>query len=89
MIDGYSEDFLRSQAATFVKEKMKKSKILSVEKENLIPRFDPSEIKYGNELGRGGFCNVYAVKKVVLNEQSDTMPADSDSNSEHDENMPP
>jgi len=66
MIGEYSEDFLRSRAVDFVKDKTKNSKVLSVEQGNLVPRFQDPELTFGRELGRGGFCTVYEVKKVSL-----------------------
>lgn len=66
MIGEYSEDFLRSRAQDFVKDKTKNSKLLNVEEENSVPRFQMPELTFGRELGRGGFCTVYEVKKVSL-----------------------
>ena len=31
-----------------------------------VPPNDPAEITFGRELGRGGFCTVFEVKKVAL-----------------------
>jgi len=69
MIGKYEEDYLRSQASTFVKEKTENSNILSVEQERIVPKFDATEIEFGEELGRGGFCSVFEVKKVVLKDE--------------------
>jgi len=66
MIGEYSEDFLRSRAVDFVKDKTKNSRILCVAQENLVPRFQIPELTFGRELGRGGFCTVYEIKKVSL-----------------------
>lgn len=67
MIGEYSEDFLRERAVEFVKDKTKSSRILSPEQESLVPELDVSELTFGNELGRGGFCTVFEVKRVHLN----------------------
>lgn len=66
MIGKYTEDFLRSQAIGSVKDKTKNSEILSVEQEDLVPRFQSAELTIGNELGRGGFASVFEIKKVAL-----------------------
>lgn len=66
MIGEYTEDFLRSRAAEFVTQKTEHSKMLNAEQESMVPRFDANEITYGSELGRGGFCTVFKIRKVAL-----------------------
>jgi len=86
MIGEYSEDYLRTRAVEFVKDKTKNSKVLSDEAESRIPRFDPAEITFGRELGRGGFCQVFEVKKVRLNSpvHAPTPPPPPPSNNDNE-----
>lgn len=65
--DHHDEDVLRSRAARFVNQSTKVSKVLSVNPDTIIPRFDVSELTLGREIGRGGFGRVIEVKRVHLN----------------------
>lgn len=88
MIGEYSEDFLRERAVEFVDDKTKSSRVLNTERENLIPKLDPSELTFGKELGRGGFCTVFEVKRVHLNgnEPFETTTASTADDSDDDDN---
>lgn len=65
--DHHDEDVLRSRAARFVNQSTKVSKVLSVNPDTIIPRFDVSELTLGREIGRGGFGRVIEVRRVHLN----------------------
>mmetsp|Transcript_26698 Transcript_26698/g.39480 ORF Transcript_26698/g.39480 Transcript_26698/m.39480 type:complete len:459 (-) Transcript_26698:111-1487(-) len=69
-IGGYSEGYLLKRANQIVKQRSEVSQIFSKEAEDVIPKFDASELTIGKMLGRGGFCQVIEVIKVELLKES-------------------
>lgn len=61
--------------STYVEEKVKEmaevSRVVNTEKEMAIPRFDAKEIVLGKLLGRGGFSNVYEVRRFDLQDPAE------------------
>lgn len=66
MIGEYSEEHLLGVAKDVVEKKTKNSKLLDAAAEARIPKFNPSELTLGKVLGRGGFCVVSEVTKIIL-----------------------
>jgi hypothetical protein len=67
-IGGYSEGHLLTQAKKVVSKKAAETPIFNEEAEDRIPKFDSDELFLGKLLGKGGFCAVSEVIKVVLND---------------------
>lgn len=65
-IGEYTVGHLLSVAKGAAGDKTKDSKILDKEMEARIPKFDAGELSIGKVLGRGGFCVVKEVTKIVL-----------------------
>mmetsp|Transcript_32595 Transcript_32595/g.79083 ORF Transcript_32595/g.79083 Transcript_32595/m.79083 type:complete len:295 (+) Transcript_32595:56-940(+) len=82
-IGEFSESHLLNVAKGLVEKKTKDSKILDAELESRIPKFDVGELSIGRVLGRGGFCVVKEVTKIVLQKGADDGSGARKSDDEH------
>lgn len=70
LIGGCEIGFLNLRAKEIVEEKTVNSKIFDLDAEAAMPRFERNELQLGNVLGKGGFCTVNEIKKVIPNDGS-------------------
>lgn len=60
-----TEDFLRKRSAEILVGKTSEVRIFDQEAEDAVPKFGKMEIITGKYLGKGGFCTVYELEKVL------------------------
>mmetsp|Transcript_22856 Transcript_22856/g.26453 ORF Transcript_22856/g.26453 Transcript_22856/m.26453 type:complete len:398 (+) Transcript_22856:128-1321(+) len=65
-IGRYDDQYLLAKAEEIVVEKTEGSCVLDDEEEKRIPQFDPTEIRLGGILGKGGFCTVSEIARIIL-----------------------
>jgi len=69
-----AEQELLDQAREMVEEKASGSQIFDNEADKKIPRFDFVELFIGDQLGKGGFCSVNEITKIILNKEITHIP---------------
>lgn len=85
MIGDYTEDFLRDQARQTIGKRAEGTSICSDEAVAAVPTFDLSEIEIGQELGKGGYCQVFEVKQVHV--PGGTTPQEHDDDDDDDRRL--
>lgn len=81
-----TEAFLRKRSSELLVEKTADVTIFDAQKEKQFPLFETKEVKFGNILGKGGFCTVYNVNDVRLNNDQGDQQQNGKSADDFNEN---